>query len=126
MKVGGQAGDLKLRHEIVFVGEIANGPDEARRGDFGFGFGAQFHFPFLAGLVSHDELGIGAGEVFLYEIENCALGRVAFAAWAEAEIARGDVSGVLPEDGRVTGSFFRGLRDEVGLGAVLCGGGEGR
>lgn len=95
-------------------------------GDFGLGFGAEFDFPFVAGFVGRDEFGIGAGEVFFYELEDGALGRMAFAALAEAEVARGDVSGVLPEDGRGAGSFFRGLRDRIGVGAVLCGGAEGR
>ena len=86
MKVGRQARNLKLGQIIVFVCEVADGPDQTGGRDFRFDFGAQLYFPLLAILAGYDDFRIGAGEVFFDELEDGALGRMAFAALAKAEI----------------------------------------
>src|SRR5579859_4139210 len=92
------AADIEHRQEIIFIGEITDGPYEPGCRSFGLGFVAQLDSPANAGFIAHVELGIHSVEFFL-DKRQLALGLMVGATWTIKKVTGLDVGWFTPDHG---------------------------
>jgi len=82
MQTRGQFCDAQGGQEVIFIGEIACGPEESRGCRLGLGLGTELYFPLNAVIILHHELGRSSVQIFLDEGEGGGFGRMRPAARA--------------------------------------------
>src|SRR5258708_382460 len=119
MEVFRQLRNAYIRHIVIFVREIADGPNQPRRSSLRLRLGAEFNLPFHAVVIPNKELRIGTIEIFFDENERPAVRRMLFSAGSKEKIARFNVR-LSPEDGGPLCIFYRVPGTLTSI-AHLCG-----